>query len=300
MTRVHEERPFSDRSLHPLQKRTLLHWWINSSWRQNSYSAGSSQHMLENFTAHLGITGTRRRAAECIYWPNMSNDIKDFISQCETWRWQMPKCHSLPMTSQTDPGLRLVLTCWRSSTSTTSFLLITSPITSRLMICETHLSKPSSRKMKYHFAWYGLPDIVVSDNGLQFSCQEFFQFANEFDFRHQPSSPGISQANGKAGTVVKTAKTVLKKSIASGKDVYFALLDLRNSPTQGQDTSPVHDSLRRRTRTLLPMTTNLLRQDGIAAKAIDRNLLQRQETQKRYILRQKYKIADASRGRRYR
>ena len=84
--------------------------------------------------------------------------------------------------------------------------------------------------MKFHFARYGLPDIVVSDNGPQFSCQEFFQFANEFDFRHQPNSPGNSQANGKAEAAVKTAKTVLKKAKASGMDVHLALLDLRNTP----------------------------------------------------------------------
>ena len=62
----------------------------------------------------------------------------------------------------------------------------------------------------------------------------------------------------------------------------MALLDCRNTPTQGQDTSHVQRSRSRRTSTLLPMTSNLLRPDGIAAEAIHRKLLQRQETQKRY------------------
>ena len=52
--------------------------------------------------------------------------------------------HSPCMISKTGPGLRLVLTCLRSTTSTTSFLLITSLVTSRLMICGTHLREPSS------------------------------------------------------------------------------------------------------------------------------------------------------------
>ena len=41
-----------------------------------------SKNMLEKLhSSHLGITGTRRRAAECMRWPNMSNDIKDLILQ---------------------------------------------------------------------------------------------------------------------------------------------------------------------------------------------------------------------------
>ena len=55
------------------------------------------------------------------------------------------------------------------------------------------LARTVIRKMKYDFARYGLPYIVVSENGPQISCQEFCQFANEFNFRHQPSSPGNSQ-----------------------------------------------------------------------------------------------------------
>jgi transposase InsO family protein len=70
-------------------------------------------------------------------------------------------------------------------------------------------------RMKYHFARYGLPDVVVSDNGPQFSCLEFRNFAEAFDFKLQPSSPGNSQANGKADAAVKTAKTLLKKAMAS-------------------------------------------------------------------------------------
>ena len=81
---------------------------------------------------------------------------------------------------------------------------------------------------------------------------------------------------------MKRAKTVLKKVIASGKDVHLAFLDPRNTSTQGQDMSPVQRSLGRRTRTLLPMTTNLLRPHSLAAIVTHRKRLQRQETQKRY------------------
>ena len=34
-------------------------------------------------SAHIGIEGCLRRARECVYWPGMNADIKEFISSCE-------------------------------------------------------------------------------------------------------------------------------------------------------------------------------------------------------------------------
>ena len=33
------------------------------------------------------------------------------------------------------------------------------------------------RKMKSHFVRYGIPDVVISDNGLQFYSEKFAMFA---------------------------------------------------------------------------------------------------------------------------
>ena len=34
--------------------------------------------------AHQGLESTLRRARESIYWPNMNNKVKDYISRCDT------------------------------------------------------------------------------------------------------------------------------------------------------------------------------------------------------------------------
>ena len=44
---------------------------------------------------------------------------------------------------------------------------------------ERTTSKEVIRKMKYHFARYGIPSTVVSDNGPQFTSEEFKTFAKE-------------------------------------------------------------------------------------------------------------------------
>ena len=56
------------------------------------------------------------------------------------------------------------------------------------------------KKLKCHFARQGIPDIVISDNGPQFACEKFSNFANEWGFEHRPGSPGHQQTNGALDT----------------------------------------------------------------------------------------------------
>ena len=52
---------------------------------------------------------------------------------------------------------------------------------------------------------------------------------------------------------------MLRKTTKSGEDQYLALLNIRNVPTQGVDSSPAQRLFGRRTRTLLPTTQSLLK-----------------------------------------
>uniref|UniRef100_A0A9J8B237 Gypsy retrotransposon integrase-like protein 1 n=1 Tax=Cyprinus carpio carpio TaxID=630221 RepID=A0A9J8B237_CYPCA len=98
----------------------------------------------------------------------------------------------------------------------------------------------------------GIPDIVISDNGPQFSSQEFQKFSDHWAFLHKTSSPGYPQSNGKAESAVKTAKRLMRKAQMSRQDPYLAILDHRNTPTHGLSTSPAQRLLSRHTKTLLP------------------------------------------------
>ena len=89
-------------------------------------------------------------------------------------------------------------------------------------------------KLKSHFARNGIPDVVVSDNGPQFTSSEFAQFGRDWGFEHRTSSPGHQQANGQAESAVKMAKTILRKARKSKSDTYLAILAARNTPTECQ------------------------------------------------------------------
>ena len=108
-------------------------------------------------------------------------------------------------------------------------------------------------------ARHGIPDRLISDNGPQFSSGEFQRFAKQYEFEHVTSSPGYPQSNGKSENAVKTVERIMHKALESGSDPYLGFLDFRNTPTEGMSTSPAQRLFGRRTKTLLPTSSRLLK-----------------------------------------
>ena len=115
------------------------------------------------------------------------------------------------------------------------------------------------RKLKAHLARHGIPDQVISDNGQPFASDSFHEFASTYGFEHVTSSPLYAQSNGKAENAVKTAESLLEKATKSKRDPYLSLLDWRNTPTEGLNSSPAQRLFGRRTKTLLPTSNHLLK-----------------------------------------
>ena len=81
-------------------------------------------------------------------------------------------------------------------------------------------------KMQKAFSRQGIPDILFSDNGPQFSSCKFKQFAKDYGFEHITSSPQYPQSNGEVERAVQTLKAILNKT----NNEYLGLLSYRNTP----------------------------------------------------------------------
>ncbi|XP_062568920.1 uncharacterized protein K02A2.6-like [Saccostrea cucullata] len=182
-------------------------------------------------SSQIGIEACLRKARDAVFWPNMSSELRDFISKCSTCNEMQDKQPKQPLITHSVPKRP-----WAK--------LDTSVAT--VIDC-----------LKQQFSRHGIPDPVISDNGPQFKSADFHTFACDWEFEHSTSSPYHSQSNGKAESAVKIAKRLVKKCICSKTDIWKALLDWRNTPTKDMDCSPVQRLMSRRTRHSLPTATIL-------------------------------------------
>jgi hypothetical protein len=121
-------------------------------------------------------------------------------------------------------------------------------------------------KLKMHFARYSIPEKITSDNGPQFSSEQFQTFAASWDINHVTSSPRYPQSNGMSEKAVQTAKWIMTKATESQTDPYIALLEYRNTPVDGAYT-PVQLLMSRKTRSMVPALPSHL-QPKIIAKPV--------------------------------
>ena len=212
-------------------------------------------------TGHMGINSCLRRARTHLYWPGMSNDIRIFVENCPTCSADHQRqptqplyAHKIPRRPWQKLGIDIFTIKSRN-------YLVTVDYYSQFFEVDFLPSMTSStiiHKMKAHFARYGLPEVIFSDNGRQMTSKEFQDFCTEYDIKHETSSPGNSKANGMAEAAVKTAKKLMLRSLKNHEDPYLALLCHRNTPQEDLEVTPAQRLMGRRTRTLIPTTQSLL------------------------------------------
>ncbi|XP_047484153.1 uncharacterized protein K02A2.6-like [Penaeus chinensis] len=212
---------------------------------------------------HQGITKCQLRAKDCVYWISINRDIEDLVQQCSI--------------------------CQETSRSHTKETLIPHELPTRpwqyvgtdlfhyggndfLIIAEYYSKFPVIRKMPMHvtsqavikglknlFSEYGVPEKVYSDNGRQYSSEEFATFASNWEFEHITSSPHYPQSNGFIERTIQTVKNTIDKAKRSNKDPEMALLTLRTTPLDSKLPSPAELLIGRKMRKEARHTEAVLR-----------------------------------------
>ncbi|UYV71250.1 PKN2 [Cordylochernes scorpioides] len=112
------------------------------------------------------------------------------------------------------------------------------------------------RHLQKWMADYGIPEILTSDNGPQFSSQEFRSWTKRWNIEHSTSSPHFPQSNGLAEAAVKAIKYLISKTTTNGNlksDTFLeSLMEFRNTP-KAEGRSPAQIVFGAPTRTKLPL-----------------------------------------------
>lgn len=203
---------------------------------------------------HLGVEKCKRRAREAIYWPGINKDIEEMIEKCDIClrhHYKQVKEPMLVADLPTAPWQKVGTDLFHLYGK--DYLLVIDYYSNYPEIAQ--LSSTTAQSvivhMKGFFARHGIPQCVVSDNGPQYDCGEFKEFAKYYGFKHVTSSPLYPQANGQAEKGVQIVKRLLKKAKDGKTDPHLALLSYRAAPLEC-GASPAELLMCRKLRTTLP------------------------------------------------
>ena len=138
------------------------------------------------------IEKCKRRARDILYWPGMNDQITQMVARCEvclTFRKSQQKepmkGHQIPDGPWKKVGIDLF------QLDKENYVVISDYYSKFFEISKLTSTSASStiKHIKPHFARYGIPEEVISDNGPQFASAEFEKFAKDFEFKHTTSSP---------------------------------------------------------------------------------------------------------------
>ncbi|XP_030031283.2 uncharacterized protein K02A2.6 [Manduca sexta] len=205
--------------------------------------------------AHLGIEKCKQLARKTIFWPNMSKEIEDLIQNCDTCKSFQNRNRKEEMIEKEIPEGP-----WQI-VATDIFFLYRNPY---ILVVDAYskfveIEKLSSlsaqdtiNSCKQIFARYGIPKLVYSDSGTQFTGLEFKKFSGSWNFEHKIVSPKHHQGNGLAERHIQTIKNILKKLIYDNKDIYLGLLLHRNTPIDNNLKTAAELMFNRNIRTIIP------------------------------------------------
>ena len=126
----------------------------------------------------------------------------------------------------------------------------------------TTSAKATVTTLRDIFSRHGLPEIIVSDNGPQFTATEFEQFCTSNGILHRTSAAYKPSTNGQAELVVPILKSAIKQARLTNADVDTVianhLLVYRITPHSTTGEPPSLLLMGRRLRNRLDLLTPLL------------------------------------------
>ena len=151
------------------------------------------QMIAKSHASHLGIHACVCRAKDVLYWPGMTAEITEAVRMCAICSKILDKqqheplmTHKIPTLSWSKVGQDLFTLNGRDYLVTIDYysdyfeIVKLNDTTARSVIKAT----------KDHFTCHGLADMVT-DNGPQYTSQEFQQFKSEWNF-NTPPAPHIT------------------------------------------------------------------------------------------------------------
>ena len=164
---------------------------------------------------HQGMVKMKQLARRYMWWPNIDKDIEQIVRACE-----MCQENAKSPTSATTASWSWPMGPWKrlhvdfAGPFLGKMFLVTVDAFSKfldIIPMSQATSAATIQALRRLFSFFGLPEHIVTDNGSQFTSEEFKTFLSKNDILHTTTAPGHPATNGLAERYVGHFKTSMKK-----------------------------------------------------------------------------------------
>ncbi|XP_057720739.1 uncharacterized protein LOC130935159 [Arachis stenosperma] len=181
---------------------------------------------------HIGGKALARKLIRAgYYWPSMMADSKEFVKKCvkcqQNANFARAPASELSLLTTSRPfsqwGVDL-LGPFPVGSGQVKYLIVAIDYYTKWIEAEPLASISSSNCRK--FMWrqvitrFGIPEVVVSDNGTQFTDKKFMEFLNGLGIKQRFSSVEHPQTNGQVESANKVILSGLKKRLDNKKGAW--------------------------------------------------------------------------------
>ncbi|KAJ8889296.1 hypothetical protein PR048_008794 [Dryococelus australis] len=159
----------------------------------------------------MGIVECSRSTSESVWWPNISNEVKGMVENCTVCLEQRKQRAETLKTTLLPSGPWLMLDMDLMELKKKHFLVVQDYYSRFLEVVglDTISSHAVIARLKNISARRGKPQTVRMDEGTPFTSYDFKQFAKDYGFHTETSSPRFLQSNGEAEKAVNIAKRII-------------------------------------------------------------------------------------------
>ncbi|XP_055543284.1 uncharacterized protein K02A2.6-like [Wyeomyia smithii] len=151
---------------------------------------------------HPGIQRMKALSRSYVYWPSLDEEVSAFVKTCQhcaSVARSPPRAEPVPWPKATGPWRRVHVD-FAGPVDGEYYLIAVDSFSKWPEVVQTRriTSHATISILRGIFARLGMPEILVSDNGTQFSSAEFANFCMANGIKHITTAPFHPQSNGQA------------------------------------------------------------------------------------------------------
>ena len=218
-------------------------------------------------STHMGSSSMKNMARRYLWWPGSDSDIENVSKHCSSCQNNQPYPKGSlphPWNVPEHPWDRIHID-FAGPFGGSMWLLVVCAYSKWIEVVNMHSNTTAPnliKKLREIFSRFGLPKVLVSDNGPQLSrSHEFNNFMLKNGIKYIPIPSYHAASNGQAEVMVRCFKSAMKKMCSSGQDINHNLANwlfqYRNTPHSSTGFEPAMLMFGRRPRTALSLLNPL-------------------------------------------